>query len=67
VAHRLALGERAAAEFEGAFLATDPAEPPAVGTGLLAAELLGLLLQQGGQGPFGHALGGGLGDLLQGG
>jgi hypothetical protein len=51
---------------ERAFLVIDPAEAATVRTGLLAAELLGLLFQQGGQGPFRHARGGSVGDLLHG-
>jgi len=49
---------------EGAVLAPDPAEASAAGTGLLAAESLRLLFQQGGQGPFRQAGGGSGGDLL---
>jgi hypothetical protein len=51
---------------EGAVLALDPAEASAAGTGLLAAEALRLLLQQGGQGPLRQAGGGSGGDLLHG-
>jgi hypothetical protein len=64
VTDRLALGERAGAHGQGSVLASDRAEASAVGTGLLGAQPLGLLFQQGGQGPFGQAGGGGGGDLL---
>src|SRR5262245_22282806 len=51
VADRLAVGDRMAAlNEEGAVLEGDRAEAAAGGAGLLRAEALGLLLQEGGEG-----------------
>ena len=66
MAQRFALGERAGADVQGPLGASDGAGAPAVGAGLLGAEPLGLLFQQGGEGALGQAGGGGRGDLLHG-
>jgi hypothetical protein len=67
VAHRFALLQLRAMELERAWLAAEGAKPPAIGTGQLLAQGLGLLFKEGLHSPFGEAGGGGLGDLLHGG
>jgi hypothetical protein len=66
VAQGLALGQGAVAAGQGALGPADGARAAALGAGLLRAEGLGLLLQEGGEGAFGQAGGGGVGDLLHG-
>jgi hypothetical protein len=66
VAQRLALGERAGADVQGALGAADGTEASAVGARSLGAEQLGLLFHQGSEGVFREAGGGGRGDLLHG-
>lgn len=66
VADRFVGGHAAAGELQGAGFAGQGTEGTTVGTGNLFAERLGLLFQQGGQGPFGQAGGGGAGELLHG-
>jgi hypothetical protein len=51
---------------ERSVLALDPTQSSTAGTGLLGAELLGLLLQQGGESSFGQARSRSAGDLLHG-
>ena len=66
MAQGLALGQGAVAAGQGALGPADGARAAAVGAGLLVAEGLGLLLQEGREGAFGQAGGRGAGDLLHG-
>jgi hypothetical protein len=59
--------EVSALDLERAWLTAEGAKPPAVGTGLLRAQGVGLLFQEGLQGALGEAGGGRVGDLLHGG
>jgi hypothetical protein len=61
-----ALGEWTGADAQRSLRASDRAAASAVGAGLLGAEPVSLLFQQGGEGTFGQAGGGGSGDLLHG-
>ena len=60
----LVVSESAASDSEGAVLVPERTEVSAVGARLLGAEVLGLLLQEGGEGALGQAGGGGGGELL---
>jgi hypothetical protein len=66
VADRLALGQGAAGQGQGAGFAADGADGAAVRTGLSVAQGVGLLFQQGVESAFGQACGGGRSDLLHG-
>jgi hypothetical protein len=66
VAGRFALSQSGALHLEGAFLTAYWAQPPAAGAGLLRAQRLGLLVEEGLQGALGEPLGRGVGDLLHG-
>jgi hypothetical protein len=59
-------GNGAAGPVQGAWLAGDGTEGAALGAGKLLAKGLGLLFQERGQGAFGQAISGGLGDLFHG-
>jgi hypothetical protein len=68
VAQRFVQGDRlAAADVQWPGLPSDGAQSAAVGTGLLQAESLGLLLQGGRERAFGEPGGGRGGELFQGG
>jgi hypothetical protein len=60
------VGQLPASDGQGPWLAVDGTGAAAVGAGLLAAEGLGLQLQEGVEGSFRQACRGGAGDLLQG-
>jgi hypothetical protein len=62
-----AVGQRAAAAGQGAWLLAHRAQSAAGRAGVLAGQGAGLLLQQGAEGALGQAAGGRVGDLLQGG
>jgi hypothetical protein len=66
VGQRFALRYLDAAKGQQSFLAMDGAGASAVGTRVLGAEQLGLLLEQGGEGSFGQAGGSDSSDLLHG-
>jgi hypothetical protein len=53
VANRFVEGDLTALDREGSWLAFDPAEPAAAGTGLLGTQRLGLLFQQDAEGALG--------------
>ena len=66
MADRLALLELAALDLEGAALAAEGTGSPALGTGLLLAQGVGLLFEEGLQSALGEPGGGGAGDWLHG-
>jgi hypothetical protein len=66
VANRLALLELAALDLEGAAPAAEGTGSPALGTGLLPTQGVGLLFEEGLQGALGESGGRGAGDLLHG-
>ena len=66
MAHGFVGGDRAAGQMQGTGLAGNGTRGATVGTGNLLAQRLGLLFQEDGQGAFGQAGGGGVGELLHG-
>jgi hypothetical protein len=66
VANRFALLQGSALHGERTWLSAGGPVPPALRTGLLLAQGVGLLFQEGLQGAFGQAGGGGVGDLFHG-
>lgn len=65
-ADRLALSQLCALHLERALLRAQGARAPAVGTGLLLTQGVGLLFEKGLQGALGESRGSGAGDLLHG-
>jgi len=64
VANRFAGGESGSGRGQDSWFVADGAEGTAVGTALLLAEGLGLLLQEGGESALGQASSGSAGNLL---
>ena len=62
----LGVGESPAVAAEGAWLLMHRAELAAVGAGVFSRQGVGLLFEEGGEGPLRQPAGGGVGDLLQG-